>query len=228
MKTDNIGPICALKREHGNIESSLNYVLKQQIPKNARILDIGCRYGSLIYNLHRHGYSQVYGLDINLKAINAGKTEYPEISPRLICGSRQCLPFDDASFDIVLMFDVIEHIDAIERYLRNEVCRVLKTGGRLLFQTPNKYTNIPWEIAARKSFTRWKKYHCSLQTRGSLKKMLQGAGFTEVTVEKHVLVTEYNMTKTVKSLGRPGIFLLKIWDKLPLSVYPHFWGRAGK
>jgi len=36
------------EKEHGNIDSSLEYFLKFDLPKNARILDIGCNYGSFI------------------------------------------------------------------------------------------------------------------------------------------------------------------------------------
>lgn len=228
MRINNMEPTRTVHNEHGNIEASLSYVLKQQIPKSSRILDIGCRYGSLIYNLHRQGYGHVYGFDINQKSINIGKAAYREISPKLICGNRHSLPFADAFFDLVLMFDVLEHIGEVERYLQREVYRVLKQGGRLLFQTPNKYTNIPWEIAARRSLTRWQKYHCSLQTKGSLQKLLLDSGFSEVKLEKHLLLTDYNVNKAKKNVGRPGIFLLKLWGKLPLSLYPNFWGTAGK
>ena len=55
------------------------------------------------------------------------------------------LPFADQSFDTVLSFDVFEHIPDSDKHLR-EVRRVLKNGGQYLLQTPNKWTNIPFEL----------------------------------------------------------------------------------
>ena len=58
------------KNEHGNIKASLEYFMKLNIPKNYRLLDIGCNYGSLIYNLYKSGYRNVWGVDINENSIN--------------------------------------------------------------------------------------------------------------------------------------------------------------
>ena len=47
------------EKELGNIGSSLDYFMKFNIQKSAKILDIGCNYGSLIYNLYKKGYRNV-------------------------------------------------------------------------------------------------------------------------------------------------------------------------
>ena len=41
--------------------------------KRGKILDVGCNYGSLIYNSYKFGYKKVYGLDINSENIKIGK-----------------------------------------------------------------------------------------------------------------------------------------------------------
>jgi len=228
MNRANLPPAITLKKEHGNIETSLNYILKQSLPKNAYILDIGCRYGSLLYNLHRSGYEHLYGLDINRKAIEKGKEAYPEISSRLIWCDQPLIPFEAETFDAVLMFDVLEHLAGVESYLRENVRRVLKKDGWLLFQTPNKYTNILWEIAARRSLTGWRRYHRSLQTLSSLKAALHKSGFSEVTVEKQTLLSKFNLSKANSILGKRGTFFLKLWEHAPMIIYPHFWGKARK
>ena len=73
------------------------------------------------------------------------------------------MPLKDLFFDIVLSFDVLEHIPDVDAYLL-DVRGVLKSGGFRLFQTPNKLTNVLFEIRKNGSFTRYKTYHCSLQT----------------------------------------------------------------
>jgi len=178
--------------------------------------------------LYRLGYHDVHGLDVNQQAIERGKQSYREIAPNLAWYNGQQIPCDDQSVDVVLMFDVIEHIPAVKKYLRDEVNRILKTGGLLLFQTPNKYINIPWEIFSQKSLTRWKRYHCSLQTKGTLKNLLQEAGFHDVNIGKFTILTDHNKNKAKKKLGLPGIIMLHILNAAPLPVYPNFWGSARK
>ena len=69
--------------EHGNIQASFDYFLQQNIAKDAKILDIGCRFGSLIYNFYKRGYKNVYGIDIKKEYSEEGGKNYPEIKDRL-------------------------------------------------------------------------------------------------------------------------------------------------
>jgi SAM-dependent methyltransferase len=92
--------------------------------------------------LRRAGHF-VRGIDVDPEAIRECAAAHPEIDARLASGD--CLPFDNACFDIVLSLDVFEHIRDSDRHLR-EVRRVLKPEGTYLLQTPNKWTNIPFEM----------------------------------------------------------------------------------
>jgi SAM-dependent methyltransferase len=58
------------------------------------------------------------------------------------------LPFDDASFDAVTMFDVIEHVEDDARAIA-EAKRVLRPGGFLLVTTPNEHWRFPYHAALR-------------------------------------------------------------------------------
>lgn len=64
-------------------------------------------------------------LDIDARGLGAGG----------VCGSAMQLPFDDATFDLVTAFDVIEHL-APEDGALAETARVLSPGGRLLLAVP--------------------------------------------------------------------------------------------
>lgn len=58
------------------------------------------------------------------------------------------LPFEDASFDCVVSFQVIEHIEDDGRFV-DEVYRVLKPGGLFIVSTPNapmSLTRNPWHV----------------------------------------------------------------------------------
>jgi SAM-dependent methyltransferase len=58
------------------------------------------------------------------------------------------LDFADHSFDFVITFQVIEHIENDNLYVK-EIFRVLKPGGKLIVTTPNKKMSItrnPWHV----------------------------------------------------------------------------------
>lgn len=217
-----------MKSERGNIESSYDYILKFNFPKDYRILDIGCNYGSLIANLSKKGYRNVYGLDIDKESIEKGKKQNKLIAKKIQHYNGDRLPYSDNSFDVILMFDVIEHIPKISEFLKREVHRVLRRGGTLVFQTPNKIINIPWEIINKKSLTKWKIYHCSLQTRSELLDTLKIADFKDIVIEKGNILTKHNKNKVTKKIPILGLPLLYLLQKLPLSFYPNFWGHARK
>jgi SAM-dependent methyltransferase len=58
------------------------------------------------------------------------------------------IPFADESFDYVVSFQVIEHIDDDKEFVR-EIHRVLRKGGKFIVTTPNRpmsLTRNPWHV----------------------------------------------------------------------------------
>lgn len=217
-----------LPDEHGNIGASLDYVLGQALPKTARILGVGCHFGSLLENLRRRGYRNVMGIDVVKEFITTGKAAYPKLAPALKAYNGHRIPLAKDSVDAVLMFDVIKHIPDVDRFLEEEVYRVLKPGGRFIFQTPNKLINIPWEIINTRSLTAWRSYHMSLQTYPSLRRLLQQAGFSSVVIERTTVLTPYKLEKVRRKAGVPGLVVLHILERLPMHLTPNLWGHAVK
>ena len=220
----NMGKIITNKNEHGNISSSLEYLSKLNLNKDLKILDIGCRFGSLIYNLYQMGYKNVYGIDLNEKSILKGKSVYPEIASHLSTAEKDRVNFEDDSIDVILMFDVIEHIPDPQNYLTENVFKILKRKGLFIFQTPNKYINVPWEIIKNRNLQSYKKYHCSLQSYKSLQRLLNDSNFCDVKIEKFNIITDHNIEKVKKKLGWIGLLLLKLTKIFPIQLYPNFWG----
>ena len=79
------------------------WVWKQFRPKN--ILEIGCGTGYLIRQINEK-LCPAIGVDISEYAINKGK----KICPNLIKGDVRNLPINDMSCDMVIGFDILEHI----------------------------------------------------------------------------------------------------------------------
>lgn len=97
---------------------------------NRRVLEVGCGAGGMLGPLSRYG--AVTGVDIS--------HEYTQFCAtrghgNVVTGSGYDLPFQDDSFDMVALFDVIEHISDDIRVLQ-EVRRVLKPGGRVFISVP--------------------------------------------------------------------------------------------
>jgi ubiquinone/menaquinone biosynthesis C-methylase UbiE len=103
----------------------------------ARVLDVACGsgYGSAL--LARNA-SHVTGVDISAEAIAHARSSYGS-TPNLEFREGDCaaLPFADASFDVVVSFETIEHITEQERFL-DEVRRVLTPRGLLVLSCPNR------------------------------------------------------------------------------------------
>jgi SAM-dependent methyltransferase len=102
------------------------------VAQDARVLDVGTGTGSNLRMLREVGFQHVSGLDANDDAIRYCELKGLGLVKK---GDICAMPFSDATFDLVLATDVIEHVDDDERALA-EVARVLKPGGRALFTVP--------------------------------------------------------------------------------------------
>lgn len=90
------------------------------IPKQARILEIGSGSGWVGDHLRQHGWNHYIGIDL--------------VPPADIVGNIhqwRALGLNPASFDVIIAFEVVEHIDCFE-----DCYDLLKPGGVLLLTTP--------------------------------------------------------------------------------------------
>lgn len=103
-----------------------------------KVLDCGCGTGySLAYFASRFASADYVGIDSDQGAIDYAASKYPSMKFGVMNGLD--LEFPAASFDIVLSFEVLEHLPKPEqlRYL-SEMSRVLRPGGSLVLSTPNR------------------------------------------------------------------------------------------
>ena len=102
-----------------------------------RVLDVACGegYGSAL--LARRA-AHVTGVDVSPQAIDHAKRAYADrANLEFVCASCTTLPLADASVDVAITFETIEHIAEQDQFL-DELARVLKPDGVLVLSCPNK------------------------------------------------------------------------------------------
>jgi ubiquinone/menaquinone biosynthesis C-methylase UbiE len=94
-----------------------------------KLLEIGCGAGRYTRSfLHYRPDLEVYGCDISRIALDEARAADKTGKIHYQLGDALNLPYPDKSFDIVVLFDVFEHVTDVGK-AEDEVARVLKPGG---------------------------------------------------------------------------------------------------
>jgi 2-polyprenyl-3-methyl-5-hydroxy-6-metoxy-1,4-benzoquinol methylase/GT2 family glycosyltransferase/glycosyltransferase involved in cell wall biosynthesis len=126
-----------------SVEHLHRYALATGLSHGKDVLDIasGEGYGS---NLLAQVASRVVGVDISSDSIAHAAAKYRRGNLQFQQGTVEAIPLDNASIDLVVSFETLEHHDRHEAMLR-EIKRVLRPNGLLIISTPDKlrYSDIP-------------------------------------------------------------------------------------
>ena len=103
--------------------------------KDATVLEVGCGYGQLCFDMALSGAKEVVGIDINLKSIESAneylKTYYPEIKDKINFVNTDVKNYDSqVCFDYIVSENTFEHIINLKEEL-DEICKRLKVGGKI-------------------------------------------------------------------------------------------------
>jgi 2-polyprenyl-3-methyl-5-hydroxy-6-metoxy-1,4-benzoquinol methylase len=112
------------------------YHFAVRLARGKRVLDAGCGAGYGSAELAEVA-ENVTGIDIAPEAVDHARTHYA--LPNLVFEQASCtaLPYGDGVFDLVVAFEVIEHLENWRDFLQ-EVRRVLAPAGQLIVSTPNR------------------------------------------------------------------------------------------
>lgn len=97
-----------------------------------RILDVGCGVGVYLQALGAFS-DQVYGVELDLERAAEAAT----ICPHVAVAPAEALPFPAEVFDVVLLHEVLEHVED-DRQAMVEACRVARPAGRIVVFVPNR------------------------------------------------------------------------------------------
>ncbi|MFA5133282.1 MAG: class I SAM-dependent methyltransferase [Patescibacteria group bacterium] len=110
----------------------INSYIKNNISKDAAVLDIGCGGGETLKFFETSGFANIFGFDID------NYVKYPELASKVKLGNLnfERLPFEDKSIGLITAFQVLEHLENPFHFER-ECARILKPGGLLIMSMPS-------------------------------------------------------------------------------------------
>ena len=169
--------------EAANWRATFRDRLRWLPPAPARVLDVGAAAGFFVEQARAVGYD-ARGVEPSGWASGFARDE---LGQPVDTGMLEAQRYADASFDVVTMWEVIEHLPDPRAFLA-EVSRVLAPGGTLAFSTPD--AGSP---AARLSGRRWLGWykvpeHLWYFDKPSLRRLLAEAGF-QIAQERYVSLT---------------------------------------
>lgn len=189
-----------------------------------RVLDVGCATGIFLDGMRQRGWD-AYGVEPSAHAVQYARSR---LGLNVTEGFLEDAGFQDAFFDVVTMWDVLEHVPDPRATLA-EIARILKPGGWLVLNLPNPES---WE---RRWFgPYWAGWdvprHFHLFDRQALRRYLEEAGLRLEEVAsftgRHgvlVLDLEFRMTDW-RASPQTRRRLLKLASSLParLLTWPFF------
>ncbi|MEQ1732914.1 MAG: pseudaminic acid biosynthesis-associated methylase [Bacteroidia bacterium] len=92
----------------GKSKIEMNESFLGHLPKEAKLLEVGCNIGLQLNGLQRMGFTNIYGIELQRYAVEEAKKLTKDIN--VICGSGFDLPFKNNYFDLVCTNGVLIHI----------------------------------------------------------------------------------------------------------------------
>lgn len=121
-----------------------------QFPKNARILEIGCNMGGMLYEMYSDGFKNLEGIDLSPDDLKIASKYLPSSTTKLQCAdANDYLNGKKNEYDIVFSKAVFEHIKKENIIPLLEKCRqALKPEGIIIIRVPN----MDWIISSHERY----------------------------------------------------------------------------
>jgi len=164
-------PISAYQKRCKGFGKKLSQLLA--VPRDRKILDLGCGVGFLVFFLKRQGFDNVTGIDKNENLISIAKSKVN--AEFIVDDGITYLEKQKTQYDIIFLWNVLEHIpkENVMKSLR-VLHKSLSDDGFMVARTPNM-TNIMAQGHFCDDFT-----HNTAFTEQSIAQVAKLAGFSNV------------------------------------------------
>ena len=123
------------------IEHYHRYLLAREFCRGRDVLDVaaGEGYGTALLS---QVAATTVGVELDQASVDAAQREFGRPNLRYLQGDARALPLDDASIDVVVSFETLEHLAEQDHFL-TEIRRVLRPDGLLMISTPDRDVYSP-------------------------------------------------------------------------------------
>lgn len=101
------------------------------IPGAKKVLDVGCGTGQVVRKLEEKGFTPT-GLEVSQANLDIAS----KFTSNCQNYDGDTIPFGENYFDITGSFNVLEHVESPEKFIK-EIVRVTKPGGKVILSSPN-------------------------------------------------------------------------------------------
>ena len=112
---------------------AVRYLLKNNVEKSSRILDVGCGTGELLLFLRKKGFTHLYGNDISSEMLKVAQTKLNDAKYYL--GNINKIVFEE-KYDYIIITEVLHHIPNLATTF-NSLKSILSEQGQIIIIEPN-------------------------------------------------------------------------------------------
>jgi len=167
--------------------------------KKGKLLDIGCSDGAFLVWAQDQGFD-VYGIDIDTEGVERARKITDNVWPmrldQFVCYARR----RDFRFDVITMFDVLEHQPQPRQFL-SDALTLLSSDGWITGTVPNRERLFKTGRTPREFCGDFPPHHFLWFDEGALKKAVGFLGLVDVRVQDQM--HGYWIEETLHQLGKP-------------------------
>lgn len=159
-----------------------------------RLLDIGCAFGYLLETVEDRGFD-VYGVEVSKSSSNIAKDKFGD---KIFNKQLEEVKFRDEYFDVITMFDLIEHIPRPQKFLK-EIERILHKDGIIAIITPDT-DSFSKNVLGFKNWFHYKPEHLFYYNKKSLNNLFNKFDFKIVVKKRGIkaitlsyLISQFNI-----------------------------------
>lgn len=196
-----------------NLRKKLNQRRFSEISKyspKGNLLDIGCGAGFFLDAAAEQGLS-VYGVELSTEAASKTRQRHKNI----FNGPLENAKYQDSFFDVVAIFDLIEHVLDPDITIK-EIHRIVKPGGLIIFTTPD-ISSWHARIMGKYWYQINPHQHLFYFSPHTMKKILEKNGFTVVEIKKNYKIFTIDVILKMAEFYYPSFFKILSFFKSFLS-----------